>query len=70
MQYQYSITVSALLNLIREQQGSDNGDQLWTLLVRSIDRADAGEYSCTASNRHGQDSLTVTLLVLGEGGQR
>ncbi|XP_024082580.1 Down syndrome cell adhesion molecule-like protein Dscam2 isoform X25 [Cimex lectularius] len=35
-----------------------------SLLIKSVTRADAGEYSCTVENNFGQDSVTHHLIIL------
>ena len=36
------------------------------LTVQGVTRADGGDYSCVASNKHGSAALTVHLDVFGE----
>ena len=37
-----------------------------TLTVRDVQAADAGTYSCTATNVHGSDAVRYDLKVRGE----
>lgn len=36
-----------------------------SLLIKSVTRSDAGEYSCFVENAFGKDSVTHTLVILG-----
>lgn len=41
----------------------DNIDYNTKLVVRPLQRGDSGEYTITASNSSGKDSVTVTVTV-------
>lgn len=56
----------ALPSLRSEESGALDSIFEWQLLVKDLVREDAGEYSCTATNAHGHDSMTTSLLVLGK----
>ena len=43
----------------------DNLDMSSTLSIKSIDRIDAGNYSCLVKNSIGSDSQTVLLIIKG-----
>ena len=43
----------------------DNLDMSSTLSIKSIDRVDAGNYSCLVKNSMGSDSQTVFLIIKG-----
>lgn len=37
-----------------------------SLLIKSVTRNDAGEYSCSVENSFGKDSVTHHLVILGK----